>query len=222
MQTTDFPFARRYNSLRLLGFDYSSVSALYSITLKTDAALPVFADITLAERVLSVLLDDRTLARLRLCAYTLLPDHKHLVASVKQSGRQLSSLLGAFESLTTQIYWKHCREILETRSIALPSKSVQKSANDEATQLLKGLAEGRLTLRPEAVELKNWPRPKPEQFLGKHLWQRSFNDRVIRSEAEFQDTVEYIMLNPVRRGYVSKPEFYPFSGFGIGEARVPG
>jgi len=222
VQTTDFPFARRYNSLRLLGFDYSSVSALYSITLKTDAARPVFADITLAKRVLSVLLDDRTLARLRLCAYTLLPDHMHLVASVKQSGRQLSSLLGAFESLTTQIYWKHCREILETRSIALPSKSVQKSANDEATQLLKGLAEGRLTLRPEAVELKNWPRPKPEQFFGKHLWQRSFNDRVIRSEAEFQDTVEYIMLNPVRRGYVSKPEFYPFSGFGIGEARVPG
>ena len=222
MQTTDFPFARRYNSLRLLGFDYSSVSALYSITLKTDAARPVFADITLAKRVLSVLLDDRTLARLRLCAYTLLPDHMHLVASVKQSGRQLSSLLGAFESLTTQIYWKRCREILETRSIALPSKSVQKSANDEATQLLKGLAEGRLTLRPEAVELKNWPRPKPEQFLGKHLWQRSFNDRVIRSEAEFQETVEYIMLNPVRRGYVSKPEFYPFSGFGIGEARVPG
>jgi len=222
VQTTDFPFARRYNSLRLLGFDYSSVSALYSITLKTDAARPVFADITLAKRVLSVLLDDRTLARLRLCAYTLLPDHMHLVASVKQSGRQLSSLLGAFESLTTQIYWKRCREILETRSIALPSKSVQKSANDEATQLLKGLAEGRLTLRPEAVELKNWPRPKPEQFLGKHLWQRSFSDRVIRSEAEFQETVEYIMLNPVRRGYVSKPEFYPFSGFGIGEARVPG
>jgi REP element-mobilizing transposase RayT len=222
VQTTDFPFARRYNSLRLLGFDYSSVSALYSITLKTDAARPVFADITLAKRVLSVLLDDRTLARLRLCAYTLLPDHKHLVASVKQSGRQLSSLLGAFESLTTQIYLKRCREILETRSIALPSKSVQKSANDESTQLLKGLAEGRLTLRPEAVELKNWPRPKPEQFLGKHLWQRSFKDRVIRSEAEFQDTVEYIVLNPVRRGYVSKPEFYPFSGFGIGEARVPG
>ena len=222
MQTTDFPFARRYNSLRLLGFDYSSVSALYSITLKTDASRPVLADITLAKRVLSVLLDDRTLARLRLCAYTLLPDHMHLVAGVKRSGKQLSSLLGAFESLTTQIYWKRCREILETRSIALPSKSLQKSGNDEATQLLKGLAEGRLTLRPEAVELKNWPRPKPEQFLGKHLWQRSFNDRVIRSEAEFQETVEYIMLNSVRRGYVSKPEFYPFSCFGIGEAREPG
>jgi len=222
VQTTDFPFARRYNSLRLLGFDYSSVSALYSITLKTDASRPVLADITLAKRVLSVLLDDRTLARLRLCAYTLLPDHMHLVAGVKRSGKQLSSLLGAFESLTTQIYWKRCREILETRSIALPSKSLQKSGNDEATQLLKGLAEGRLTLRPEAVELKNWPRPKPEQFLGKHLWQRSFNDRVIRSEAEFQETVEYIMLNSVRRGYVSKPEFYPFSCFGIGEAREPG
>src|SRR5258707_11558935 len=104
MQTTDFPFARRYNSLRLLGFDYSSASALYSITLKTDASRPVFADINLAKRVLTVLLDDRTLARLRLCAYTLLPDHMHLLAGVNQSGKDLSSVLGAFESFTTQVY----------------------------------------------------------------------------------------------------------------------
>lgn len=220
MQTTDFPFSRRYNSLRLLGFDYSSASALYSITLKTDASRPVFAHVKLAKRVLSVLLDDRTLARLRLCAYTLLPDHMHLLGGVKQSGKDLSAVLGAFESLSTQVYWKRCREIMETGSIALPSKSVQKSTREEARRMLQALAEGCLTLRPEAVELQDWPRPKPEQFLGKHLWQRSFNDRVIRNEAEFRQTVDYIMLNPVRRGYVSKPEFYPFSCVGIGESIV--
>jgi REP element-mobilizing transposase RayT len=222
MQTADFPFVRRYNSQRLLGFDYSSVTALYSITLKTDASRPVFADIKLAKRVLAVLLDDRTLARLRVCAYTLLPDHMHLLAGVNQAGKDLSSLLGAFESFTTQVYWKRSREIIETRSTALPSQSVQRGTREDARLMLQALSEGRLTLRPEAVELRDWPRPKPEQFLGKHLWQRSFNDRVIRNEAEFRETLEYIMLNPVRRGYVSKPEFYPFSGFGIGESFVGG
>jgi len=216
MRTADSPLQRRYNSLRLLGFDYSSATALYSITLKTDASRPVFADIKLAKRILIALLDDRTLARLRLCAYTLLPDHMHLLAGVKQLGKDLSSVLGAFESFTTQVYWKRSREIIETKLIALPSESVQKRSPDETRPLLQALAEGRLTLRPECVELKSWPRLKPEQFLGKHLWQRSFNDHVIRNEADFRETLEYIMLNPVRRGYVSKPEFYPFSGFGIG------
>ena len=63
--------------------------------------------------------------------------------------------------------------------------------------------------------MKHWPRLRPEHFLGKLLWQRSFNDRVIRNEADFRETVDYIMLKSVRRGYLSRPEFYPFSGFGI-------
>ncbi len=220
MTTSDFPFPRRYNSLRLLGFDYSSTSALYSVTLKTDSSRPVFGDITLAKKVLTVLLDHRTLARIRLCAYALLPDHLHLLAGVKESGKTLSSLLGAFESLTTQVYWKRSHEITNTRSISLPPHSVQKSSREEARMLMKALIEGEVTLRPEAVELKNWPLVKPEHFLSKHLWQRSFHDHIIRNDVDLRESLEYIMLNPVRRGYVSKPEFYPFSRIGINE--LPG
>jgi REP element-mobilizing transposase RayT len=212
MSTPDFPFSRRYNSLRLLGFDYSSPLALYSITLKTDLSRPVFGDLTLAKRALTVLLDDRTLARIRLCAYTLLPDHLHMLAGLGESGKSLSTALGAFESLTTQLYWKRSREIIETGIVICPPKSVEKSQRDEARQLMRALIEGRIKLRPEALELKNWPKVRPEHFLGKQLWQRSFHDHVIRNEADFRETVEYMMLNPVRRGYVSKPEYYPFSG----------
>src|SRR5438552_1259586 len=100
MDTAEFPFPRRYNSLRLLGFNYSSSTALYSITLKAEASRPVFGDIKLAKGVLAALLDDRTLARLRICAYSLLPDHMHLLAGVKQPGKDISLLLGAFESFT--------------------------------------------------------------------------------------------------------------------------
>jgi REP element-mobilizing transposase RayT len=220
LTTSDFPFPRRYNSLRLLGFDYSSTSALYSVTLKTDSSRPVFGDITLAKRVLTVLLDHRTLVRIRLCAYVLLPDHLHLLAGIKESGKTLSSLLGAFESLTTQVYRKRSHVITDTGSISRPPGSVQKSSRDEARVLMKALSEGQVTLRPEAVELKNWPVVQPEHFLSKHLWQRSFHDHIIRSDADFRETLQYIVLNPVRRGYVSRPEFYPFSGIGVNELSV--
>jgi hypothetical protein len=30
-----------------------------------------------------------------------------------------------------------------------------------------------------------------------------------------RETIEYIAQNPVKRGYVTKPQFYPFTGFGV-------
>src|SRR5262245_57876879 len=93
-----FPLPRRYNSMRLPGFDYGSPWATYSLTIKTDASRPVFADIKLAKRVLAVLLNDETQARMRLFVYSLLPDHLHLIAGVRTRGQNISHVIGAFES----------------------------------------------------------------------------------------------------------------------------
>ena len=38
------------------------------------------------------------------------------------------------------------------------------------------------------------------------LWQGRFFDRALRTVKEYHDTVEYIHLNPVKRGLVTKPE----------------
>ena len=73
--------------------------------------------------------------------------------------------------------------------------------------------EWRATLRPEAIALKNWPNVRPEHFLSKRLWHSSFNDHVIRNGDDLRETIDYIALNPVKRGYVSSPQFYPFTGF---------
>ncbi len=211
----DFPYSRRYNSLRLLGFDYSSSSALYFVTVDTDSSRPVFADIKLAKATLMALLHGKTEARIRLQAYTLMPDHFHVLAGVREQGKNLSAALGAFKSYTTQLYWKRSREIVEEQKVALPGASVHKSSHAEAAPLLSALVEWRAALRPEAVQLKNWPKAHPEQFLGKHLWHTKFNDHIIRNDADLRETIEYIVMNPVKRGYVSKPQFYPFTGFGI-------
>jgi REP element-mobilizing transposase RayT len=42
------------------------------------------------------------------------------------------------------------------------------------------------------------------------LWQEESFDHVLRSEESFEDKVEYIRQNPVRRGLVKMPEDYPW------------
>jgi len=71
----------------------------------------------------------------------------------------------------------------------------------------------RATLCPELVELKNWPSLKPDQFLRKHLWQKNFFDHIIGNDTDLHENLDYIAMNPVKAGYVTRPQFYPYSGF---------
>jgi len=48
---------------------------------------------------------------------------------------------------------------------------------------------------------------------GGRLWQRRFHDHVIRSEMELHRCIDYIHLNPVRRGYVARPGDWADSSF---------
>src|SRR5215510_407114 len=207
---------RRYNSLRLLGFDYSSKTAFYSITIDTDSSRPVFGDIGLAKTVLSTLLNERTGEQLTVSAYTLLPDHLHFIVRLSDAP-SLSTAIGAFKSYTTQIYWKRSKEIVELQSVTLPPRSVERADKAEARMLLDALVDWKATLRPEMVELKNWPHVAPQHFQSKQLWHDSFHDHVIRNDADLRESVEYIAMNPVKRGYVSRPEYYPFTGFCFGD-----
>ncbi|MCP4401953.1 MAG: transposase [bacterium] len=45
------------------------------------------------------------------------------------------------------------------------------------------------------------------------FWQRSFYDHVIRDERDYLNHVHYIHYNPVKHGYVSRPEDYPHTSF---------
>jgi hypothetical protein len=65
--------------------------------------------------------------------------------------------------------------------------------------------EWRATLRPEMVELKNWPSVQTQHFVSKRLWHERFYEHIIRNEIDLRETIEYIAMNPVKRGYVSKP-----------------
>ena len=45
------------------------------------------------------------------------------------------------------------------------------------------------------------------------LWQPRFFDRALRSVKEYNERVEYIHLNPVRAGLVSRPEDWRWSSY---------
>jgi REP element-mobilizing transposase RayT len=45
------------------------------------------------------------------------------------------------------------------------------------------------------------------------LWQPRFFDRALRSVKEYNEKVEYIHLNPVRVGLVSRPEDWRWSSY---------
>jgi REP element-mobilizing transposase RayT len=209
----DAPYPCRYNSLRLLGYDYTSILRLCAITLVTELRRPVFADVQLAKHVLAALLSDETRKQMYVRAFTLMPDHLHLLGGVRQPNFDLRSVVGKFKSFSTQLYWKRSHEIVANKQLSLPSLSVNKSDLKESGPLLHALADWSATLRPEVVKLRNWPSPDPTLFLTKHLWQPGFFDHVIRNEKDLQENLNYIALNPVRAGYVSQPYFYPYTGF---------
>jgi putative transposase len=47
-------------------------------------------------------------------------------------------------------------------------------------------------------------------YVGK-LWQRQFFDHIIRNQQDFEESLEYIQMNPVRRGLVERPEDWPYT-----------
>ncbi len=212
-QFESLAYPSRYNTLRLLGFDYRSTDRLCAITLVTDPRIPVFADVALAKRVLASLLSDETFAKMRVRAFTLMPDHLHFLTGVRRPELYLPALIGEFKGFTTQLFWKRSREIAVSRQVELPSRCVVKSDIKGSRSLVSALMGWNASLRPEVVELKNWPSVKPEHFRRKRLWQRGFFDHVIRNDKDLQENLDYIAMNPVRAGYVSHPCFYPYTGF---------
>jgi REP element-mobilizing transposase RayT len=167
----------------------------------------------LAKAILTSLLSPETLANMHLRAFTLMPDHLHFLAGVRKSESDLSDLIGKFKSFTTQSYWKRSHEILASEQTSLPSQWVDKSVDRQCPELLSALWNGTATVRPEIVELKNWPCVRPESFLKKHLWQTKFFDHIIRNDKDLQENLDYIAMNPVRAGFVARSWFYPYTGF---------
>jgi putative transposase len=48
--------------------------------------------------------------------------------------------------------------------------------------------------------------------LGRDLWQERYYDHTLRQAADSEDVAWYIWMNPIRKGLITEPSQYPFSG----------
>ncbi len=63
----------------------------------------------------------------------------------------------------------------------------------------------------KAVKVSSMIAVNPGRGESRELWQGRFFDRALRTVKEYMETVEYIHWNPVRRGWVKRPEEWRWS-----------
>ena len=54
---------------------------------------------------------------------------------------------------------------------------------------------------------RRWPRPDEQP-----VWQSGYWDTQLRTKESYSEKWEYMQMNPVRRGLVTRPEDWPFAG----------
>jgi putative transposase len=77
---------------------------------------------------------------------------------------------------------------------------------------LIGVGECKRTLGQICGAFKSVSTRQYWQWHQGRLWQRQFFDHIIRQEFEHFETVEYIRMNPVRKGLVLSWEDWPYTG----------
>jgi REP element-mobilizing transposase RayT len=96
----------RKNSLRLKNFDYSR-RRCYFVTIVCFERHRYFADPTVANAAMRILLSLRLQHGFKLYSFVFMPDHFHAVIGLGDSGLTLGGLCGSFKSLTTREFWKY-------------------------------------------------------------------------------------------------------------------
>ena len=197
----------RFNSLRLLDLDAPDVIKSYFVTMETYKFAPFFGDIRLAKQVVAALFAESDRREIELYSYVVMTDHIHFLAGAGL--KDLERFVGLFKSYSTRLLWKRSREIAGGDEIARPLVTRPRVGN---MALRKDVMERPYVVLPEHIYLDRFECPNRLDFANKYLWNRSFFDHICRNTEDFFNVVMYILENPVKRGYVSRPEFYPFSG----------
>ncbi len=90
---------------------------------------------------------------------------------------------------------------------------------DHLHLLVEGCSAG-ADLAPFGKLVKQRSSYEYKQRTGKRLWQRGWFDYQLQVSDDVDDTIEYILLNPVRAGLAVHASEYPFSGVAIDRQTV--
>jgi putative transposase len=65
----------------------------------------------------------------------------------------------------------------------------------------------------KAIPKTEWLSPVREARGERGIWQRRFWEHLVRDERDFERHVEYCYINPVKHGYVTRVQDWPYSSF---------
>ena len=124
-------------------------------------------------------------------AWVVLPDHMHCVWTMPAGDREYGTRMGAIKSRFT--------------------RSLGRVGFHPTAPAGKGV----MGLETEAQKVVGWnPTLRSPSKVAKGdagVWQRRFWEHHIRDEADFAAHVRYCWVNPVKHGFVERPEDWPFS-----------
>ncbi|WP_050519150.1 REP-associated tyrosine transposase [Pseudorhodobacter antarcticus] len=118
-------------------------------------------------------------------AWVVLPDHMHCVWTLPEGDCDYATRMGAIKARFTR----------SMRRVGF---------HPTDAEIVDGAAAG-------------WtPTPRSPSKVRKGdggIWQRRFYEHHIRGEADFAACVRYCWINPVKHGFVERPEDWPFSSY---------
>lgn len=94
------------HSVRLKRFDHSLTYA-YSVTVRCFDGKSFFKNNRLAQEIKNCLLDLKSIYKIKLFAYCLMPDHLHLLLSPGENQVGVLKFMQSFKGKTTHIFWKY-------------------------------------------------------------------------------------------------------------------
>ena len=163
----------------------------YLLTVCVDGRVHVLANELTFERLSGFLLGSPNRYGWFARRFIIMPDHIHLIVQQGREAVRLGQWVKALKAVTAGL------EPLQHSTSVLPRASTRKQANDAA----------RSVLGPEIKSQHQLTRTKRAW-----RWQAGFHDHKFRScESEERKWV-YLCLNPVRYGYVERPEQWPYGG----------
>jgi REP-associated tyrosine transposase len=105
---------------------------------------------------------------------------------------------------------EHIHLVMSEPKIGTPSMVMQVLKQTTSRRLLKVLRDA----QPGSTQHRFLVRLQiPSRARRPHFWQRRFYDFNVRSEKKCWQKLEYMHLNPVKRGLVKRPGDWPWSSF---------
>jgi REP element-mobilizing transposase RayT len=144
------------------------------------------------ERLVAVLLDSPTRYRWFARRFVLMPDHLHLIARMGHEAVPLGQWIKALKAVVGGLERRESRDA---------------GSGDPANNAIRPAFVGRVPPRGVSDPMREFTR-----IERAWRWQDGYHDHKFRTSESESRKWEYVCLNPVRCGLVSRPEEWPYGG----------